>query len=167
MAGYAGKQGRYPKPSTLRESQKDGNLDDSMPTCPTWLSSGAKRIWHKEAPGLHKNGLLTVKDGPIYANYCLLRDQLQTAYAELGDSSLTVECVNKNGNSYETARPQISIIHKCIEQINSLSAKFGMTPADYSRIPKNQAGESRHQVNQTRTVPVADDPREFLKEFSK
>jgi hypothetical protein len=52
--------------------------------------------------------------------------------------------------------------------MHTFLCEFGMTPASRSRISAAaKADPVKHQVNQNRTVPVAEDPREFLKEFSK
>jgi P27 family predicted phage terminase small subunit len=155
-------QGRKLKPSTILERQPIINLDERIPPCPSWLSVEAKRIWHKEAPPLHKAGLLKYVDGPAFASYCLIRAQLKQAYDELGDK-LTYESVNKNGSTYEMPKPQIAIIHKCVELIKSHAAEFGLTPASRARIPSHPEGLLMHKINQTRkTIPLNIDPRSIL-----
>ncbi len=121
------------EPNKNRINRNEPQPSERMPACPIWLSIAAKRIWRHEAPALHKARLLTFVDGPAFANYCLLRAMLKQAYEEL-DGSLTHEYTNKNGSTNEITKPQVTIIHTCTAQLISLSAKFGMTPADRSKI---------------------------------
>lgn len=159
MTGYQGKQGRKLKATTITEKLRGRDIDNSMPACPAWLSLEAKRIWKREAPKLHAAGLLSAVDGPAFANYCLLRAQLKQAYEELGDT-LTYESVNKNGSVYEMPKPQVAIIQKCIDQIKSYAAEFGMTPASRSRIPVKASEPEKKKVS----AAYHADPRQILEE---
>lgn len=164
MTGYPGQQGRNPKASTIIEKLKNRNEDNRMPACPAWLPLEAKRIWKKEAPDLHKAGLLTFVDGPAFANYCLVRAQLKQAYEEL-DGELTYDAVSKNGTVNHVARPEVAIIHKCIDQIKAYAAEFGMTPAARSRIPAARGdADGKRSVNPNKSSPLTPDPRKFLEE---
>ncbi len=158
MAG-SNKSGRKPKASTIVDKlrERDSISDDRKPPCPEWLSLEAKRIWKREASALHKAGLLTYVDGLAFANYCLISAQLKQAYSELGDK-LTYEYTNKNGSTNEVPKPQVAIIHKCVEQLKSLSAEFGMTPASRSRIPHQEKEKQKHKP----IALVSADPRDLL-----
>jgi P27 family predicted phage terminase small subunit len=153
-------QGRKPNASTIIDNLRGRNEGNKIPSCPAWLSPEAKKIWRREAPELHKAGLLTFVDGPAFANYCLIRAQLKQAYEECGDT-LTCEYTNKNGSTNEIAKPQIAIIHKCLDQLKSYSVEFGMTPASRTRIPAIDV-DSKAKGNTLTERIMSGDPRKVL-----
>lgn len=180
MAGYKGKQGRKPKPATIIERNRDtsGNqIAASKTTMPKFLNRHAKAEWKRITPELEAAGLLTKIDRSSLAAYC-------QAYGRWVDTENKIQAIiskaeeqgKDSTNAYllTTAQgniiisPLLSVANRCLEQMHTFLCEFGMTPASRSRISAAaKADPVKHQVNQTRTVPVAEDPREFLKEFSK
>ncbi len=80
MAGYAGKQGRKPKPTNLKilhgnPGKRPLNLNEPkpmkvVPTCPPHLMPDAKAEWERMSDKLYSLGLLTEIDGTAFAIYC-------------------------------------------------------------------------------------------------
>jgi len=126
-----GNPGRRPLPK--REPQPE----TGVPTRPGWLLPEAKREWSRIVPELDRLGLLAKIDRAMLSMWC----QCWGLYVE------AVKDIDENGISYmtdkgnEVQRPSVGVMNKMIEKMTSLSARFGMTPSDRSRIsvPKPEA----------------------------
>ena len=104
-----------------------------LPPCPDWLPLEAQREWKRIAPQLNKMQLLTFVDKAGLAGYCLAWAQLKQAQEALG-SELTYEYTNKNGSTNQITKPEVAIIHKCLEQIRAFCSEFGLTPSSRGRL---------------------------------
>ena len=119
-----GNPGRRPLPKNEPQPKL------GAPTRPEWLLPEAKREWSRIVPELLRLGLLAKIDRAMLSMWC----QCWGMYVE------AVRDIQKNGISYskedgyEGQRPSVSIMNKMIEKMTALSARFGMTPADRSRI---------------------------------
>ena len=80
-------------------------------------------------------GLLTSADADAVAVYCQVAVRYQQATKEIQDKGLTVE----SPNGYPIINPALSIVNKCIQQMQRLLSEFGMTPASRSRIQVPEA----------------------------
>lgn len=135
-----GQRGPKPKPTNLKLIQGNPgkralNKDEPKPRpippkCPSWLNKDAKRIWKELAPKLEPLGLLTEVDSLDFQNLCLAAAQLKQAQKVLDEKGLIMEVETRSGGIYYQQRPEVSIVHKNMELVNKLSAKFGLSPAD-------------------------------------
>ena len=134
------KTGRPPKPTVLkllhgtarpdRLLKNEPQPETGVPTRPGWLLPEAKREWTRIVPELNRLGLLAKIDRAMLSMWC----QCWAMYVQ------AVKDIENNGTSYgkddgyEGQRPSVSIMNKMIEKMTTLSARFGMTPSDRSRI---------------------------------
>lgn len=131
-----GKRGPAPKPTNLRilegnPGRRAINYDEPKPKPiapkpPTWLNKESKRIWKQLAEKLELLGLLTEVDLYDFQNLCLAAAQLRQAQTVLDEKGLIME----TPSGYLQQRPEVSIVHKNMEMVAKLSAKFGLSPAD-------------------------------------
>jgi P27 family predicted phage terminase small subunit len=133
-------KGRKPKPTQLRLIQ--GNPGKrainhtepfalpSVPDPPAHLTELARLEWDRSAPLLRDAGLLSNLDRNQFANYC-------QAFGRLAEAE---ELLQKSGLIYRTSTgnlrqsPFLAIINKCMAQIATYAAEFGLTPSSRSRI---------------------------------
>lgn len=119
-----GNPGRRPLPKNEPHPQT------GIPTRPHWLLPEAKREWTRIVPELNRLGLLAKIDRALISMWC-------QCWALCVDA---VKDIRKNGTTfvmesgYEGQRPSVSIMNKMIEKMIALSARFGLTPSDRSRI---------------------------------
>lgn len=86
---------------------------------PAWLSEVARREWDRKAPMLEKLGVLTEADEDALATYCELFAAFQY-HAKCGNTSA-----------------------RTAGEMRQYLAKFGMTPADRSRVSAKPKAEAR------------------------
>lgn len=128
--------GPPPKPTALKVLEGNPGkrrLNDREPKptvgCrpPDWLAGEALVEWEKHAPRLERLGLLTEIDGEALAALCVLLVQFATeAQAE---------------------EPKTSKLMFLSKELRGLWSRFGMTPADRSRVKveKKDKPESKLQ----------------------
>jgi len=115
-----------------RRPMKEDSLQPApgIPYCPDWLSPEAKEEWARVAPELGRLGLLTQLDMALLAGYCT--SCALWRYAQ--------EVLNTQGTTYVTVRgrlevrPEVAIAKMAAEQMSSLAAEFGLTPASRARL---------------------------------
>jgi phage terminase small subunit len=115
--------GPPPKPTALRILQGNPgkrrlNHDEPKPVAkcvpPAWLPALVLVEWKRQAPALEKLGLLTELDGEAFATLCTLSVALQL---EANDE-----------------QPSVSKLLYLSKELRGLWSRFGMTPADRSRV---------------------------------
>ena len=169
MAGYRGKQGRKPKPSTIAEKERQrgkSSLSDAktdLPTCPFHrsehdLDREACKAWHRLVKELGKAGIIQRLDGDALTLYC-------TAWARWVDAEDRLREFGPVIMDRERNRPVLSpywrIANTAMDQMKSLLGDFGLSPASRSRIPRNSQSETpRSRRARQRT---SGDPRENLR----
>jgi len=132
--------GPPPKPTRLKLlqgnpgrrplSENEPQPEIGRPTRPHWLLPEAKREWSRIVPELLRLGLLAKIDRAMISMWC----QCWGMYVE------AVKDIRQNGMSYskedgyEGQRPSVAVMNHMIEKMTTLSAKFGMTPSDRSKI---------------------------------
>ena len=142
--------GRPPKPTALkllhgtarpdRVLKNEPQPEIGRPTRPHWLLPEAKREWSRIVPELLRLGLLAKIDRAMISMWC----QCWGMYVE------AVRDIRKNGTAfrtekgYEGQRPSVAVMNKMIERMTALSARFGMTPSDRSKISVPQ-GEDKDE----------------------
>ena len=132
--------GRPPKPTRLKilhgnpgkRPLPKGEPQPSLgiPTRPGWLSPEAKREWNRLVPELAELGLLAKIDRALISAQC----QCWAMYVD------AIKDTQENGTTFTTdkgyvgQRPSVAIAARMLEKMNQLSAKFGLTPADRSKM---------------------------------
>jgi P27 family predicted phage terminase small subunit len=89
---------------------------------PPWLGLKARAEWSRLAPRLIELGLLTEVDGDAFAGVCLHTVRLATL-AKIQDSLTGAEVVL-----------DAAALADCTKELRQLWSRFGMTPADRSRV---------------------------------
>ena len=135
MTGYPGKQGRKPTPTALRQlrgnpgkrpmNEQEPKPRAVLPRCPAHLSAEAKAEWKRMAGKLYQLGLLTELDTTALSLYCQSYGRWVQAELKLAQFGLLI----KTPNDQPAQSPYPSIANKCMEQMKSLLAEFGMTPS--------------------------------------
>lgn len=97
---------------------------------PKWLSAEARQEWKRLSPELERLGLLTGADRATFSAYCEAWAQFREACKEIQRDGQVIE----SRNGHKMPHPAVSIRHSAIDKILKLSAGFGLTPADRTRI---------------------------------
>lgn len=119
-----------PKPRKLR------------PVSPSHLSDKAKSAWDAVSVILERMGVLTEADGLALEGLCEAYADLTAARDSLPeDGSLTYETTNKDGGVMIRPRPEVAMIADADRRFAMWLTKFGLTPADRSRVSAGDAGE--------------------------
>lgn len=105
------------------------------PSPPSHLSDKAKTAWGAVSVILDRMGVLTEADGyaleglcEAYADLRLARDSLSAA------GELYYETTNQSGGVMLRPRPEVAMISDADRRFAMWLAKFGLTPADRSRV---------------------------------
>ncbi len=101
-----------------------------VPTRPAWLLPEAKREWNRIVPELHRLGLLTVIDRAELAAYCQCWAMYVEAVLDIREHGTTFE----TQTGYQGPRPSVAIMVKMLDKVLAFAARFGLSPADRSRI---------------------------------
>jgi P27 family predicted phage terminase small subunit len=140
LAGYPGRQGRKPLPSSLKKlqgnpgkrplNQNEPRPRAVLPRCPGHLSPEARAEWKRMARRLFLLGLLTELDATALSIYCQAYGRWVQAEQKLAQYGLLI----KTGNDQPQLSPYLSIANRAMEQMKALLAEFGMTPSSRSRL---------------------------------
>lgn len=114
-----------PKPST-----------DVSITAPLWLKAEARDIWNGLAPELHRLGILSVLDVQALAGGCRW-----WAIYRKADAALRRGLTAKSPSNGRQAAPEIAIAHKAFDTAMSVFSRFGITPAERTRLHAPQPKE--------------------------
>ncbi len=107
--------------------------DKTIPSCPSWLSSKAKKEWKRIVPELSRLGLLTIIDRTALACYCDAYSILVRASKEIKDD-FTYEYINKEFQTKRHTKPEVAIANDARAQIKAFCIEFGLTPSARSRM---------------------------------
>jgi P27 family predicted phage terminase small subunit len=138
-------RGRKPLPTELKLimgnpgkrpiNRDEPKPDRMMPSCPKWLSKGARTHWQKLAPQLFKMGVLTQLDGTALATFCDCLQRYTEAVEFLEKNGCVIVVRNDKGEfKFTQAAPQVGIATKMLEQVTKIGAEFGWAPASRSRL---------------------------------
>ncbi len=120
-----------------------------IPSRPEWLSPEAKREWNRVTKELDALGLLAKVDRALLASYCecwgtyvaavralrAKRLAAERAAAEAGEQSDPGSWLTfTTQKGYVGQAPEIGIMKAMTEKMQQLSARFGFTPADRSKM---------------------------------
>jgi len=119
-----GNPGKRPLP------QNEPHPEIGIPTRPEWLSTEAKREWNRVVPELARLGLLAKIDRALISAYCESWAMYVHAIKTIQEDGTTF--VTDKG--YIAQRPEVGIAKAMLEKMGQLSAKFGFTPSDRSKM---------------------------------
>ena len=119
-----------PSRRPLPENEPQPDVLPKIPTAPDYLTKHAKEEWSEIAPPLHRLGLLTEIDLPVFEMYCLARGNVIAATEEMKNGTMTI--TTDKGN--EVQHPIIGILNRSIEISHKLATEFGMTPSSRSKV---------------------------------
>ena len=150
------------EPNKDRINFDEPKFKPKAPKCPSWLSVEAKHEWNRLAPELERLGLLTGADMAMFASYCSAVGKLEWAEKEMkkmrrlemkaaqakgikpseqpmmGGMISSVKAKNEKGEFKSTGKfntlPYVWIYNKCLEQLRSFGAEFGLSPSSRTRI---------------------------------
>jgi P27 family predicted phage terminase small subunit len=116
-----------------------------LPDPPADMKGEALAEWLNSGPMLERLGLITEIDVRAFETYCRAWGQYKEAEAEVGRLGEVV----KAPSGYPIQNPYRAIANKALTRCERLWAKFGMTPADRSRVhvqkgqtaPQSKLGE--------------------------
>jgi len=97
---------------------------------PTRLTGRARVFWKTYAPALFRVGLLTELDIPAFIRRCQLEQELEEVMKEARGKRK----YQKAPSGYEQVSPAHVARQQLLKEIRELDAKFGMTPADRTKI---------------------------------
>ncbi|HEY8667796.1 MAG TPA: phage terminase small subunit P27 family [Tepidisphaeraceae bacterium] len=117
--------------------QSEPQPTKAAPKCPDHLSDAAKVEWERMVRLLLPQGMLTVIDGDQLALYC----QAYARWAEAERELATGGTVVKSPNGYPIQNPYLSVATTAMKQMAQYLPRFGMTPADRSRVRSNLPAE--------------------------
>jgi len=139
-------RGPPPKPTKLRVLQgnpgrkpirkREPEPRVGTPQCPAWLKGEARKCWQRNAPKLIELGLLTELDEDEFTRYCISHAQRVAAVKWLEEHGTVYPIRDeKTGRiRYLQQVPQVSIARNAAKLASVLGAKFGLSPADRTRI---------------------------------
>lgn len=139
------RRGRPPKPTALKILQgnpgkrplpKDEPRPEAKtPSCPRFLSGGAKAEWRRIVPELEALGLLTKVDRAALAAYCQAYARWKEAEAFLTENGTTYVSRDKDGKvKFVAPFPQVSIAQKQSQLMHRFLVEFGLTPSSRTRV---------------------------------
>ena len=100
------------------------------PTCPSHLSTEAKREWRRMSPQLKKLGLLAKIDRAALAGYCQSYARWVKAEKEIAKTSEVV----KAPSGYPIQNPWLPVANKALKQVESFIKEFGLSPSARTRV---------------------------------
>lgn len=125
-----------------RMNRNEPKLPREIPSPPAHLSDKAKTAWGYVSVLLGDMGVVTRADRlaleglcESYADLCSAREALVKRKA------LTYETLNQSGSVMHRAFPEVAMIADADRRFQAWLAKFGLTPADRSRVSAGDAPE--------------------------
>ena len=106
--------------------------ENTIPKCPSWLLTEAKKEWKRVAPELSRLGLLTKIDIGALAGYCQSWARYVQAEKYLADKENDTVFVTDKG--YMQQVPQVGIAQKYLYLCKTFMSEFGLTPSARGRM---------------------------------
>lgn len=153
-----GKSGPAPTPTALRLLRGETrpsqiNYDEPQPGTgavqpPDDISEPAMEIWNQYAPDLQRAGVLTQWDAQDFRDWCDAVVTGREAQSHLDEDGEVIEIpmTDRQGKliGYKRAvSPWWKVRMEAGARQTALSARFGMTPADRTRIRVDNAGKGK------------------------
>jgi P27 family predicted phage terminase small subunit len=119
-----------PGKRTLNRSEPKPARPRRVPPPPAHLKGAARAKWKKLAAQLHKIGVLTEVDQDALARYCVTYQRWLEAEARVTRDGEVVRTTN--GNLIQN--PYLAIANRCMAQLSTLGAEFGLTPSSRAKV---------------------------------
>lgn len=136
-------EGNRGKRATTKQEPDPDYLQDI--TAPDWLPQRAKVVWNEIAPKLQRAKLLTEVDIDALAMGCVAIAQFRYSVERTGDSLVKTKTVlDEEGKVVEAGEhinPWALMQSMTYKQAMGVFQRFGMSPADRTRIAVNPQGE--------------------------
>jgi P27 family predicted phage terminase small subunit len=112
-----------------------------MPPMPSGLTEVAQKEWHRVAPVLFADGVITENDGAGLAAYCQSYSRWLQAEKDIRKRGVLVETTVHDSHGKATRvvkkNPSIGIAHSEMKIMKSFAAEYGLTPASRNRVRTN------------------------------
>lgn len=135
-------RGRKPKPTATKRlqgnpgkralNQAEPAPPVETPTIPPHLDNEAVAEWHRLAPLLIAEGLLTQLDRAALSALCQAWGRYCQAEAALKEHGPVV----RSPNGFPIQNPWLSIANTALKQLSAWLAEFGLTPSSRSRVKR-------------------------------
>ena len=132
-------QGTYTK---ARDTGTEAAVQNTKPTCPSWLPKEAKAEWRRIANALHDAGLLKGIDRAALAAYC-------NAWARWREAELLVQAdglLSETSNGTIIQAPAVGVANVAMRDMLKILKEFGMTPSSRARLALDGAATSPGQT---------------------
>jgi len=140
--------GPKPKPTAIKKLSSRSHhkqTDDEpkpeslsrVPRAPDWLGTVAKARWKELTKELYALNVLTAVDLDALARYCVIYERWKKAESMLEEQGE----LTKSPNGYVGQNPYLAIANRCLKQLQSLGAEFGLTPSTRTRVTTVQSPE--------------------------
>ena len=148
-------RGRRPKPTHLKlvagnPGKRPLNQHEPQPVRvrpppPPHLNDGAQAAWRTFAAIIDKMGILTEADLPALEDLSETYAELRQARADLAAAgAITIETVNRSGGAMLRVRPEVKVIADAARRFAMWCARFGLTPADRTRVSAKLDDDRSH-----------------------
>lgn len=123
-----------------RTNPNEPKPDRRIPAPPLHLSPYARASWPYVSAVLDDLGVLTAADGLALEGLCECYADLRRAREALNNLGTdTYETTGKDGNTMRRAYPEVAMVQDADRRLQSWLSKFGLTPADRSRVSASKA----------------------------
>lgn len=125
-----------PGKRALPKNEPQPGVPTIVPKPPTYLPSGAKKIWRKEAPKLIRLGVLSELDYKAFSMCCLVlwrHEEAEKQMKKAGNNTLE-GALSTTPSGYQEYSVLLNLSHKSMDLAMKYLAEFGMTPSSRSRI---------------------------------
>jgi len=111
----------------------------SSPTAPAELDQEGKKEWDRIYPILKSRGLITKPDYQMLLNYCWIVSMMKFIRSEINHDNVILFEKNAVGQKVQKLNKYITAYKDFFTQFTAISARFGFSPADRTKInlPKN------------------------------
>lgn len=104
----------------------------------------AVKEWNRIAPILKSKKLITKVDLQMLINYCFLVSRMKYLRDEVKNEDIIQKQIGFGGVQLEKINPKIKVYKEMFTQMVTVSAKFGFTPSDRTKIslPKDPKADT-------------------------
>jgi P27 family predicted phage terminase small subunit len=139
--------GRKPQPTRLKLlngnpgrrplNEREPEPQVRLPQAPTHLGAAAKKEWRRAGRFLARSGLISDLDRAAFAAYCTAWGR----WVEAEEALKTYGVMLKSPNGFPMQSPYLAVANRAMEQMRSLLAEFGMSPASRTRVAGTPSDE--------------------------
>lgn len=105
-----------------------------LPSGPEELDEAGRVEWERLYPQLSSRGLMTAADKALFLEWCFCVGKLHYIRQQLQNDKLIYAFKNRDGEKIPKVNPYIKAYDLFISKLLSISARFGFSPADRTRV---------------------------------